>query len=290
MPNLSQPHSDLDSTRPSLPQRIADTLAAIREATDFEPEAALILGTGLGSMANHFTTTHRFAYRDLPYFPVPTTDDHEGYLNLGLLGERRVAVFQGRLHVYEGFSAQEVAYPVRIAKALGCRYFIATNIAGGLNPAQQLGDFMLIRDHINLMGVNPLIGAHDASLGERFPDMSRPYDRELLDIARKTASELELLPSEGIYAAMTGPSLETAAEYRMLRLLGADAIGMSTVPEVIVAVQAGLKVLGITLVSDICDPDHLEPIDLPKLFAVVGAAEPKLTEWVRRIVADLPNG
>jgi purine-nucleoside phosphorylase len=272
----------------NLPERIQATLAAIRAVTDFEPEAALILGTGLGSMAQRLRTHHRFAYRDLPHFPVPTTEDHEGVLHLGTIGERRLAVFQGRLHVYEGFTAQEVTYPIRIAKALGVQHLLVTNIAGGLNPAQTLGEFMLIRDHINLMGVNPLIGPHDDSLGARFPDMSRPYDKELAVIARTCAQQQGLALSEGVYAAMTGPSLETAAEYRMLRILGADAIGMSTVPEIIVAAQAGLRVLGLTLISDLCDPDHLEPINLPKLFAVVGAAEPKLTALVCAVVEKMP--
>lgn len=278
----------LAATSPSLPEKIAATLAAIRSVTDFHPEAALILGTGLGSMAEHIKSEHRFAYHDLPHFPVPTTEDHEGQLLLGWLGKRRIAVFQGRLHVYEGFSAQEVTYPIRVAKALGVQHLIVTNIAGGLNPSQTLGDFMLIRDHLNLMGVNPLIGSHDDSLGPRFPDMSRPYDKELSEIARRCAANQGINLHEGVYAAMTGPCLETAAEYRMLRILGADAIGMSTVPEIIVAAQAGLRVLGLTLISDICDPDHLEPIDLPKLFAVVGAAEPKLTSLVRTVVENLP--
>lgn len=270
-----------------LPERIAATLAQIRATTDFTPEAALILGTGLGSLAAQIETLHGFAYADLPHFPVPTTDDHEGKLLLGRLAGRKVVVFQGRLHVYEGFSAEQVAYPIRIAKALGATTFIATNIAGGVNAGFKLGDIMLIRDHINLMGVNPLIGPHFDALGPRFPDMSQPYDRELQDLAQSCAHEAGLTLQNGVYAAMTGPCLETAAEYRMLRILGADAIGMSTVPEVIVAAQAGLRTLGLSIISDLCDPDHLEPINLPRLFAVVGEAEPKLAALVKAVVAGL---
>jgi purine-nucleoside phosphorylase len=271
-----------------LPERIAATLAAVRTTTDFMPEAALILGTGLGSLAAQIETEHRFAYADLPHFPVPTTDDHEGMLLLGRLAGRKVVVFQGRLHVYEGFTAEQVAYPIRIAKALGATTFIATNIAGGVNAGFKLGDLMLIRDQINLMGVNPLIGPHFDSLGPRFPDMSQPYDRALQALARACAENLGLTLQSGVYAAMTGPCLETAAEYRMLGILGADAIGMSTVPEVIVAAQAGMHTLGISIISDLCDPDHLEPINLPRLFAVVGEAEPKLAALVKAVVAALP--
>lgn len=277
----------MSSTLP-LPQRIDTTLAAIRATTDFVPEAALILGTGLGSLAAQIEADHSFAYADLPHFPVPTTDDHEGKLLLGRLAGRKVVVFQGRLHVYEGFSAEEVAYPIRIAKALGATTFIATNIAGGVNAGFKLGDLMLIRDHINLMGVNPLIGPHHDSLGPRFPDMSQPYARDLQALARGCAESLGLTLQSGVYAAMTGPCLETAAEYRMLRILGADAIGMSTVPEVIVAAQAGMRTLGVSIISDLCDPDHLEPINLPRLFAVVGEAEPKLAALVKAVLSALP--
>jgi purine-nucleoside phosphorylase len=265
------------------------TVAAICEAipNGFRPEIALILGTGLGTLASLLEVITTLEYADLPHFPKPTTDDHEGKLILGLLAGKKTVVFQGRLHVYEGFSASEVTYPIRVAKALGVTNLIVTNIAGGLNTHFKLGDIMTITDHINLMGVNPLIGKHHESMGPRFPDMSQPYHRDLLTLVRKCAHELNIPLQKGVYAAMTGPSLETAAEYRMLRILGADAIGMSTVPEVIVAAQVGLRVLGLTLISDICDPDHLEPMDLPRLFAVVGEAEPKITQLVRAVVSQL---
>jgi len=270
---------------PELSARIESTLAAIRASHKMIPDTSLILGTGLGSLASAFEVEASFDYGELPYFPIPTTEDHAGKLLLGRLENRAVAIFQGRLHLYEGFTAQEVAYPIRVAKALGARNLIVTNIAGGLDPTQKLGGIMVIRDHLNLMGVNPLMGAHNDALGPRFVDMSRPYPQDFRALARRCAKEQGLDLSEGVYAAMTGPSLETAAEYRMLRILGADAIGMSTIPEVIVAVQCGLRVLGLTLISDLCDPDHLEPIDLPKLFAVVGEAEPRLARLVRAIVA-----
>ncbi|HWA15512.1 MAG TPA: purine-nucleoside phosphorylase, partial [Gemmatimonadales bacterium] len=205
----------------------------------------------------------------------------------GTLGGRRVVAMQGRFHRYEGYSLQQVAFPLRVMHALGARTLVVTNVSGGMHPLWAPGDLMLIADHINLLGDNPLIGRNDDRLGPRFPDMSDPYDSRFRALARETALKLGLQLREGVYVAVAGPNLETRAEYRMLRTMGADVVGMSTVPEVIVAVHQGMKVLGFSIITDLCLPDALEPAELSQILAVAGAAEPKLTRLVTELVPQL---
>jgi purine-nucleoside phosphorylase len=214
-------------------------------------------------------------------------DGHAGKWVAGHLAGRSVALMQGRFHYYEGHSLQDLAFPVRVMKALGARSLVVTNIAGAVNPGFALGDIMAITDHINLLGSNPLVGPNHESIGPRFPDMSEPYNRELLRKLAPVAAARGIALRTGVYACMSGPCLETAAEYRMLRILGADAVGMSTVPEVIAAVHAGLKVAALSLITDVCDPDNLKPIDVPEIMKVAGAAEPRMAALVEALVREM---
>lgn len=282
----------------SLPQKIKSALVGIRAFSGKDggqdeagggrnkPVTGIILGTGLGPLAEALEVRTEIPYADIPHFPAATAEGHAGKLLLGRLSGREVAVFSGRLHFYEGHSLEEVAFPVRILKALGGRNLIVTNIAGGLNPQFQLGDIMVLTDHLNLLPGNPLIGRNFEELGPRFPDMVEPYSRAFIAAALRRGLEQGLALQKGVYACMTGPSLETAAEYRMLRILGADAIGMSTVPEVIVAVHAGLRVLGLSVITDLCLPDALKPIDIPQILSLAGAAEPRLARLIAALVED----
>jgi purine-nucleoside phosphorylase len=226
-------------------------------------------------------------YADIPGFPLSTVESHAGRLLYGTLGGRTVVAMQGRFHRYEGYSLQQVTFPVRVLRALGVETLVVSNACGGMNPLWAAGDLMMIADHINLLGDNPLIGPNDDRLGVRFPDMSEPYDAALRTLAREVAADLRLVLREGVYVAVPGPNLETRAEYRMLRALGADVVGMSTVPEVIVAVHAGMRVLGLSIITDQCLPDALEPANVATIIATAGRAEPRLTALVRGVVERL---
>lgn len=261
--------------------------AAVRSRTALVPEAALILGTGLGGIGKAITVECAIPYADIPGFPLSTVESHAGRLLVGTLAGRRVMAMQGRFHRYEGYALQQVAFPVRVLRALGATTLIASNACGGMHPHWSPGDLMLISDHINLLGDNPLIGPHDTAFGDRFPDMSAPYDAGLRETARQVAAERGITLREGVYVAVSGPNLETRAEYRMLRALGADVVGMSTVPEVIVAVQSGMRVLGLSIITDQCLPDALEPANLERILATAGAAEPHLETLVRGVVERL---
>jgi purine-nucleoside phosphorylase len=252
------------------------------------PDIAIVLGTGLGALGEAIAVEASIDYADIPGFPLSTVESHSGRLLLGTLGGRRVAAMQGRFHRYEGYSLQQVTFPVRVMRALGARTLIVSNACGTMNPAWSAGDLMLIADHINMLGDNPLIGANDDSLGPRFPDMSEPYAAPLRAIARSVAAAYGITLREGVYVAIPGPSLETRAEYRMLRTLGADVVGMSTVPEVIVANHAGMRVLGISMITDLCLPDSLEPTTLAQIIAVAKRSEPALTLLVRGVLERLP--
>jgi purine-nucleoside phosphorylase len=256
------------------------------KASPLPPEIGIVLGTGLGPIAAEMNAESRVAFADIPHFAPPTVDGHDGQWISGTLSGRRVAVMQGRLHFYEGHSMEDIAFPVRVMKALGVGTLIITNISGGVNPAFAPGDLMIVTDHINLLGTNPLIGANPDFLGPRFPDMSRPYDRALAAKLSALADEQGIPLKRGVYACMSGPCLETAAEYRMLRIIGADAVGMSTVPEVIAAVHAGLRVAALSLITDACDPDDLKPIDIPQIMRVAGEAEPKIARLLRGLVRE----
>jgi len=256
--------------------QIQESAQAIRSKTDFVPEVGIILGTGLGKLANRVKKVAEIEYQAIPHFPVSTVESHAGKLIFGTLSGKRVVVMQGRFHYYEGYSLAQVTYPVRVLKALGISTLVVSNACGGININFVPGDIMLITDHINLLGTTPLVGIKDHRMGPRFPDMYDCYSKALREKAEAAATEAGFTVQKGVYAIMSGPCLETAAEYRMLRILGADVIGMSTVPEVIVAMQERLKVLGISVITDKCDPDTLKPVDINEIIAIANKAEPRL--------------
>lgn len=259
---------------------------AIRAASGFHPELGIVLGTGLGALAAEIEVETSIPYEEIPGFPRSTVESHAGRLILGTLEGVSVVAMEGRFHRYEGYSMQQVTLPIRVMRELGADALIVSNACGGMNPLWNGGDLVLISDHINLMGDNPLIGPN-LEQGPRFPDMSEPYDAELRMIAREEALRLGITLREGIYVAVAGPCLETVAEYRMLRGIGADTVGMSTVPEVIVARHVGLRVLGLSIISDMALPDALEPVDIARIISTAEQAEPVLTRLVRAVVARL---
>lgn len=266
------------------PADVAAAVASIRARTAFAPECGIILGTGLGGLADAITVECAIEYGDITGFPLSTVESHSGRLLLGTLEGRRVVAMQGRFHRYEGYSLQQVTFPVRVLHALGARTLVVSNACGGIRADWAPGDLMLIADHINLLGDNPLAGPHHPEWGARFPDMSAPYDESLRSIAIEVAKQQGMTVREGVYVAVMGPNLETRAEYAMLRTMGADVVGMSTVPEVIVANQMGMRVLGISIITDACAPETLEAASLDKILAVAATAEPKLTALVRGVL------
>lgn len=266
---------------------IHEAAAAIREKWSGKPVAGIILGTGLGKLTEDIAAEAVIPYEQIPHFPRSTAPGHKGQLVCGTLAGKPVVAMEGRLHFYEGWTLQQVTFPVRVMKALGCPVLIVSNACGGMNPQWNKGDLMLIEDHINLMGDNPLIGPNDDRLGDRFPDMCNCYDRELLKLGRRVALEEKIVCYQGVFVAVSGPNLETRAEYRFLRLIGADVVGMSTVPEVIVAIHSKMRVLGISVITDLCLPDALEPVSLPEIIATANQAEKHLRVLVRRVVAEL---
>jgi purine-nucleoside phosphorylase len=267
--------------------RITAALAAIRERYTGVPEVAIILGTGLGALGREISLETSLDYAYIPGFPLSTVESHTGRLLFGTLGGKPVVAMQGRFHRYEGYTLQQVTFPVRVMRALGARLLIVSNACGVMNPLWNTGELMLIADHINLLGDNPLVGPNDDALGPRFPDMSEPYDAELRAIAREVGVQSKMILREGVYAAVTGPNLETRAEYRLLRNAGADVVGMSTVPEVIVAVHGGMRVLGISILTDRCLPDALEPASVEQIISVATGAEPQLTTLVKGVLERL---
>ncbi|MFC1736411.1 purine-nucleoside phosphorylase [Candidatus Hydrogenedentota bacterium] len=271
----------------TLREQIDEAVQAIKMDVDTAPEIGIILGTGLGGLADEIEGPSECLYENIPHFPLSTVESHTGRLVFGTLGDKKVVAMQGRFHHYEGYSLQEVTFPVRVMKALGVKTLIVSNAAGGLDPLYAKGDLMLITDHINLMGGSPLIGRNDEELGPRFPDMSEPYSEELTELAGRIAIENGMRLHRGVYVAVTGPNLETRAEYRFLRMIGADAVGMSTVPEVIVAVQSGMKVMAVSGITDECDPDNLEPVALEEILRVAAELEPKLGKIVRLVIENL---
>ncbi len=263
---------------------VAGALETVRATTDSAPDVAVILGTGLGGLVEEIEVSAEIAYGDIPGFPLSTVESHAGRLLFGILGGKKVVAMQGRFHRYEGYSMQQIVFPVRVMHALGARTLIVSNACGGMNPLWKPGELMLLADHINLLGDSPLIGPNDDSLGPRFPDMSQPYDEELRAVARTAASELRIVLREGVYVAVTGPNLETRAEYRFLRGIGADVVGMSTVPEVIAAVHMSMRVLGVSIITDACLPDALKAVDVAHIIATAAAAEPDLTRLVSAVL------
>lgn len=267
----------------NLREKIDEAVRAI--ALEGRPEFAVVLGTGLGGLTDRMDVIRKIPYDEIPHFAKSTVISHRGELVYGLLEKRRVVAMEGRLHYYEGYSMEEITFPVRVMAALGAKALIVSNAAGGLDPQFQRGDIMLIDDHINLMGDNPLVGPNDESLGPRFPDMSMPYDSAFMELAEKVALSAGIRLRRGTYVALTGPCLETRAEYRYLRAAGAEAVGMSTVPEVIVGVHMGLRILGLSIITDLCIPDALEPLTVEEVIATAKSTEPMMTEVVRRFVS-----
>jgi purine-nucleoside phosphorylase len=268
----------------SLYDRVQAAAGVVRGRSALVPEIGIILGTGQGGLAREIAVDAEVPYAEIPGFPLSTVETHAGRLLLGRLGGRPVVAMQGRFHRYEGYDLQQVTFPVRVLHALGARMLIVSNACGGMNPLWAPGDLVLLSDHINLLGDNPLVGPNDERLGPRFPDMSAPYDPELRTLARKTALELGIMLREGVYVAVAGPNLETRAEYRMLRAMGADVVGMSTVPEVIVAGHQGMRTIGISIITDQCLPDALDPADIARIIATAGRAEPYLTRLIAVLV------
>ncbi len=268
---------------------VAEAVRAVRARTPFEPDVAVILGTGLGegALAGAVQLEAEVPYGEIPGFPTATVETHAGRLLCGAVAGRRVVMMQGRFHRYEGYTLQQIGFPIRVLRALGARTLIVSNVSGGMHPLWAAGDLVLIADHINLLGDNPLVGPTDEHDGPRFPDMSAAYDADLRALARAVALERKIPLREGVYVALPGPNLETPAEYRMLRTLGADVVGMSTVPEVIVAVQQGMRVLGLSIITDLCLPDALEPTSIERIIAVARDAEPRLAAVVRGVLERL---
>lgn len=271
----------------SLYDRVQTAAEKVRTDSALRPDVAIILGTGLGGLAEDIKVEASIPYERIPGFPLSTVESHAGRLLLGRLRERPVVAMQGRFHRYEGYSLAAVTFPVRVMYALGARTLVVSNACGGMNPLWNAGDLVLLSDHINLLGDNPLIGGNDERLGLRFPDMSAPYDPDLRALARAVALELGIVLREGVYVAVPGPNLETRAEYRMLRGLGADVVGMSTVPEVIVAAHAGMRTVGLSIITDQCLPDALEPVDISRIIETARRSEPALTRLIAALVERL---
>lgn len=266
---------------------IREAAVYVKSRTKLVPEVGVILGTGLGDFANALQVDTVIPYADIPHWPASTVESHAGELHVGMLAGRRVAVMKGRVHYYEGYSMRQVSFPVRVLKALGCGTLIVTNACGGMNPNMPAGTIVVTQDHINLMGDNPLRGDNDEELGVRFPDMSEPYSRALIALAEQVARDEKIALQRGVFVAVAGPNLETPAEYRFLRGIGADVVGMSLVPENIVAVHGGMSVLAFNVVTDACLPDALHPVDIAAVLAVAARTAPSLQRLLTGVLARL---
>ena len=267
--------------------KINEAIEVIREKTVENYKIGIILGTGLGALVNEIEIEHEINYEDLPHFPLSTVESHHGKLIFGKLSGKNVVVMQGRFHYYEGYSMQQITFPVRVMKFLGVDTLLVSNACGGLNPIFKKGDIMLMYDHINLLGDNPLIGPNNEELGPRFPDMSQPYNNELIEIAEQIALKNNIKVQKGVYVAVPGPNLETKAEYRFLRYIGADVVGMSTIPENIVANHMGMRVLGFSIVTDECFPDSLKPVNVEEIITTAMTTEPQMTLIMKEVVKKL---
>lgn len=268
-------------------QRIKDTTAAIRKKSQSKPTTAIILGTGLGGLVKEIEIKSEIPYSELPHFPLSTVEAHEGKLILGALSGVEVVAFQGRFHRYEGYDMVQVSYPVRIAKELGCRNLIISNAAGGISSRLSAGDLVVIDDHINLQSENSLVGSNDDRLGPRFVDLFECYDPGFVLLAKQASRSLGQSLVSGVYASVVGPHLETAAEYRALQILGADMVGMSTVPEVLVARHSGMKVLGLSVITDECHPGRVGAVDIQKILKTAYEAEPRLTALIKKVISKI---
>ncbi len=267
--------------------KINETLAVIRAKTTKNYSVGIVLGTGLGGLVNDIEIEHEIDYSELPNFVYSTVESHKGKLIFGKLSGKNVVVMQGRFHFYEGYSMQQITYPIRVMKKLGVESLFVSNACGGLNPLYRRGDLMIMNDHINLLGDNPLIGKNEDEFGPRFPDMSEPYNYQLIELAEKVALENGIKVHQGSYVAVSGPNLETKAEYRFLRTIGADVVGMSTVPECIVANHMGIKVFGMSIITDECFPDALSPVVLDEILEAARVAEPKMTKIIKDVIGKM---
>ncbi len=268
-------------------EQLHETLSFLQLKGIEKPEIGVVLGTGLGSLLSHIEIIQVVPYTDIPHFPVATVEFHKGNLVYGKLGEKKVIIMQGRFHSYEGYNMQQIVYGVRVMKLLGIKYLLLSNAAGGINTNLKKGDLVLLEDHINLQTTNPLTGANINELGSRFPDMSSPYNPGLNGVLQQKAAELSIDLKTGVYAAVNGPNLETRAEYRYLKIIGADMVGMSTVPEVIAANHAGLPCAAISVITDECDPDNLQPVNIQEIIAVAGEADKKLSSLISASIQAL---
>ncbi|MCD4694699.1 MAG: purine-nucleoside phosphorylase [Bacteroidales bacterium] len=267
--------------------KIKETTAFLKSNRMTNPEIGIILGTGLGKMVNEIEIIEQLDYEDIPNFPVSTVEFHKGKLIYGKFEGKKVLAMQGRFHYYEGYTMQEITFPVRVMKELGIKYLLISNAGGAMNLNFKKGSLMLLDDHINLLGDGPLIGPNHNNLGPRFPDMSQPYSKEINDKLERIALEENIILYKGVFVAVAGPNLETRAEYRFLRGIGADVVGMSTVPEAIVANHAGLPCAAISVITDECDPDNLKPVDINDIIQTAAVAEEDLIILFKRLIQDL---
>jgi purine-nucleoside phosphorylase len=274
----------------NLYDKVQEASAAVRDLVRKRPKVGIILGTGLGKVAGEIRAARERSYSEIPHFPQSTVASHAGKFIAGELAGVPVVGMEGRFHYYEGYSMEEITLPVRVMRQLGAEVLVVSNACGGLNPLHERGDILIIEDHISLFPENPLTGTNDERLGPRFPDMSRPYDRRLMELAEAVALAAGIRAHRGVYVGVPGPNLETRAEYRLLRGIGADVVGMSTVPEVIAAVHAGMRVLGLSVITDRCMPDALEPARIEDIIATANAAEPKLAAIVTGVLKSLKRG
>ncbi len=264
-------------------EKIKETTSFVKETTSFDPEVGIILGTGLGGLVHEIDMLHKLDYEDIPHFPVSTVEGHKGRLIFGMLAGKKVVAMQGRFHYYEGYSMQEVTYPVRVLKYLGVKILMVSNASGGVNPEYEIGDLMVLNDHINLLP-NPLIGPNNEEFGPRFPDMSEPYDHEMISRALSIARRHSIRAHQGCYVGVTGPTLETPKEYQYFRIIGGDTVGMSTVPEIIVARQMGLPCFAISIITDLGVPGRIVKVTHEDVQEAAELAEPKMTLIMKELL------
>jgi purine-nucleoside phosphorylase len=268
-------------------KKIIETVEYIQENVVFQPEIGIVLGTGLGGLVDEMDVKYTLEYTDIPNFPVSTVESHSGKLLFGQLGGKKVVAMQGRFHYYEGYSMQEVTFPIRVMKMLGIQRLFLSNASGGVNPDYEIGEIMILNDHINLFPSNPLIGPNLEELGDRFPDMSQTYDRSMIKMAKQIADDQGVRVSEGVYAGLTGPTLETPAEYKYVRIIGADAVGMSTIPEVIVARHMNIPCFAISIITDLGVPGKIKEVTVEDVIAVANKQEPKMTAIMKELISRI---